>query len=84
MIINAKSIPVQTEATGTVFLQHFTDFQSKIFNTQQAWFPNTQFLELSIKTSIRNANSLHNESRMCYMVSYESSSPLGQGTKDEL
>jgi len=29
--INAKSILAQTEGTGTVFLQHFTDFQSKIF-----------------------------------------------------
>jgi hypothetical protein len=44
----------------------------------------TQFLELSINTSIWNANSLHSESGMCYMVSYESSSPLEQDTKDEL
>lgn len=52
MIINAKSILAQTEGKGTVFLQHSTDFQSKIFECPTSMnFKHTIF-GLSINTSI--------------------------------
>lgn len=55
-------ILAQTEGTQTVFLHHFTDFQSKVLMAQYAWF-----FKLSINISISNANSLHNETRLCYV-----------------